>query len=495
MELSLEQQYALNKFKQGENLFITGPGGTGKTRLIQTLVQHMMTHNIKFQVCALTGCAAILLDNCKARTLHSWAGIGIANGPKEKIVTSVIRNRRKSSNWKKVHVLIIDEISMMSKKIFELVDQIGKSIHHNNKPFGGIQVIFTGDFFQLPPVGNIDEEETSQFCFESDLWFSAFPIENHIQLKTIFRQKDPEYTELLNQIRWGEIDPKYSELLTTYVNRPKNEIISPVKLFATRAKTDFVNQAQYNKLEGEEMVYKMASTVALTTYVNTGEIIEMSILEEYQQLTEQEVSFEIDYLKQNSNRIDTLKLKIGAHVMCLFNIDIENGICNGTQGKVVEFAINSQGLKIPVVLFSNGVKSHMDFLHVQSDKYPNIGIIQIPLCLSWAITIHKIQGATLPMAEMDLGNTIFEYGQTYVALSRIQNLSGLYLSAFQPSKIKANPKIKKFYRNLPELDSSKLPSCTVHHPPKNIFARFAAADVLCEESYITEKSNIKTIRL
>jgi len=478
MELSTEQQYAFEKFKQGENLFITGPGGTGKTRLIQTFVQYMVDRNINFQVCALTGCAALLLPNCKARTLHSWAGIGLANGPKPKIISSILRNRRKTANWKKVNVLIIDEVSMMSLKIFELVEQIPKSILHNNKPFGGIQVVFTGDFFQLPPVGNIDEPDTTQFCFESERWTSVFSVQNHIQLKRIFRQTNPEYTELLNEIRWGEISPKYAELLSSYVNRPKEELIAPVKLFATRAKADFVNQAQYNKLQGEEMVYKMESTASLSTYVNTGESIESSILDESSQLCEEEVGFEIDYLKKNTNRADILKLKVGALVMCLFNIDIDSGICNGTQGKVIEFKENTLGIKVPVVLFSNGIKHQMNSQVIQSDKYPNIGISQIPLCLSWAITIHKIQGATLPTAEMDLGNTIFEYGQTYVALSRIQSLSGLYLSAFQSSKIKANPKIKEFYRNLPEIEIEVIQEEQKEEQkeevviPENIFSKF-----------------------
>jgi len=168
--LSPEQQYAFEKFKRGENLFITGPGGTGKTKLIQTFVEYMSINNIKFQVCALTGCAAVLLGNCKARTLHSWAGMGLANGPKDKVIQKIIKNRRTISGWNKVKILIIDEVSMMSKKVFEIIEQAGRNIKKNPLPFGGIQVIFTGDFFQLPPVGNIEEEDTCKFAFESEIW-------------------------------------------------------------------------------------------------------------------------------------------------------------------------------------------------------------------------------------------------------------------------------------------------------------------------------------
>jgi ATP-dependent DNA helicase PIF1 len=182
--------------------------------------------------------------------------------------------------------------------------------------------------------------------------------------------------------------------------------------------------------------------------------------------------------------------------MCLYNLDIDNGICNGTQGTVVDLVSNTLGNKVPLVLFSNGRREIIDYHWIQSEEYPCIGISQIPLCLSWAITIHKIQGATLPMAEMDLGNTIFEYGQTYVALSRIESLSGLYLTAFHPSKIKANPIVKEFYSGLIQIDYE---SETINHLlnssiNQNIFEKFAYTESsLVAEEYID--SSVKRILL
>jgi ATP-dependent DNA helicase PIF1 len=504
--LSPEQKYAFDRFKEGKNLFITGPGGTGKTRLIETFVKYMNEHEIKFQVCALTGCASVLLNKCKARTLHSWSGIGLANGIKETIIQRVIRNRHTVSNWKKVRVLIIDEVSMMSQKVFEIIETIGRITKKINKPFGGIQIIFTGDFFQLPPVGNAEEEDTCRFCFESEIWSQVFPKQNHIQLKTMFRQKDPEYRDILNQIRYGTIDSNSIDILKKYVGRTYSEeciLVKPAKLFAVKAKTDFVNQAQYVKLEVEEVCYTMQSSSILVTYMDSGKSIENEIIHNCSSLNITEIEREIDYLKTTTNRVQVLKLKIGTRVMCLYNLDIENGICNGTQGSIIDWVSNTLGQKIPLVLFSNGRKEIIDYHWIQSEEYPCIGICQIPLCHSWAITIHKIQGTTLPMAEMDLGNTIFEYGQTYVALSRIESLSGLYLSAFHPSKIKANPIVKTFYNSLIDIDydietnireDTEDTSLDLSCPKNNIFESFTYKEQpeLVEE-YID--SSIKRILL
>ena len=228
--LSPEQKYALEKFKRGENLFITGAGGTGKTTLIKHFIEYAESVKKSIQVCALTGCAAVLL-NCNARTIHSWSGIRLARGPKEKIIESVFKNKRQSRNWKKVKILIVDEVSMMSRKIFEVLDEIGKVIRHSSLPFGGIQVVFTGDFFQLPPVGTLGEPETEEFCFESAEWLRTFKSENHIELETIFRQTDKPYIEILSEIRRGQLSEKNIEVLKQYVKREYDQttIIQPTK--------------------------------------------------------------------------------------------------------------------------------------------------------------------------------------------------------------------------------------------------------------------------
>ena len=151
MELSKEQQLAFNKYVQGQNIFITGPGGTGKSALIRAIHKHAYSRFRDIHVTALTGCAAVLL-NCKAKTLHSWAHIGLGNGSIEQLVTKIKKNKFAKSLWKSTEILVVDEVSMLSLKLFNVLNEIGKAIRGNQKPFGGIQVIFSGDFFQLPPV-------------------------------------------------------------------------------------------------------------------------------------------------------------------------------------------------------------------------------------------------------------------------------------------------------------------------------------------------------
>lgn len=447
MKLSEEQKYAFEKFKQGENLFITGPGGTGKTKLIHHLVNHMIMNSIKFQVCAMTGCAAVLLG-CNARTLHSWSGIKLAKGDNSKILQNILRSRRILKSWKKVKVLIVDEVSMMSKKIFELIDQLARSIHKKDVPFGGMQVIFTGDFFQLPPVGE-DDADSSRFAFESAKWFQVFSPENNIQLTTLFRQTDDLYKKILMEIRCGEISEESKEILRKHVKREYTGETIPTKLFPIKSKVDFVNNSMFAKLETEECHFKNYETSSYTTYLETNKLIEPEHLLRCQELTAEEKEYELELMNKNIGIEKDLCLKVGATVMCTFNIDLESGICNGSQGVIVSFV-----KKYPTVKFSNGIEMTVPYQYYQNEEYPTLVVGQIPLCLAWAMTIHKIQGATLDIAEMDLGKSIFEYGQSYVALSRIRSLNGLYLAEFYPHRIKANPLVKQFYDGLHAIPTS-----------------------------------------
>jgi len=383
---------------------------------------------------------------------------------------------------------------MMSRKIFDICNVIAKRARNCTLPFGGIQVIFTGDFYQLPPVGNFGEPDTEEFCFESDEWFSVFKMENHIQLRTMFRQSDPVYIDILSEIRTGQLSEKNLLTLMERVGRSYNPSENNgcilTKLFPTRVKADFVNQAQYAKIESEEKIMKCVRNKSALAYVENGAVIEPEILLKCSRLSDAEKDHQLDILITNTNCIETLKLKRGTAVMCTANIDLESGICNGSQGVIVDFFAND-----PVVLFSNGMRKTISKHEWQSDEYPVLTIAQYPLCMAWAMTIHKIQGATMSMAEMDLGNSVFEYGQTYVALSRIKSLDGLYLSAFKADKIKANPKVTKFYRALPVIDCSvKLldeKTCCVDSETKAIdLDRFAY-----KEPDVMVKPSIKVVRV
>jgi ATP-dependent DNA helicase PIF1 len=461
MNLSNDQLYAFEKFKNGENLFITGPGGTGKTQLIKHLVSYMKSGGIDHQVCALTGCAAVLLK-CNARTLHSWSGIKLARGPIDKIVASITYNRRVVAAWKKIKVLIIDEVSMMSLKIFDTIERVARSTRGSKTIFGGIQVVFTGDFYQLPPVGSPDEPSTSQFCFESPKWSEVFRIENHIKLVTVFRQTDPTYIRILNQIREGELNTEDRQILIDKVGIKPEDTVSgsglgkTTKLFAIRSKTDFVNRGMFSKIEEQEYVYEEKIKTDCTTYLENGKAIDTSTITTCNKLSPNEVQYEIEQLSGNSSIQKVVRLKKNALVMLTYNIKVEDGICNGSQGIITGFTRSDigggGGEGVPIVRFSNGIEIPIEYQYIQSDEYPSIAVGQIPLTLAWAMTIHKIQGATLDSADMDLGNSVFEYGQVYVALSRVKSLDGLYLSAFHYQKIRANPIVKQFYMTFLEPD-------------------------------------------
>lgn len=477
-ELSPEQKYAFQKFINGENMFITGPGGTGKSRLIKHFVHYAKSVGKHLDVCAMTGCAAVLLE-CNAKTLHSWSGIKLAKGDKNAIIARVTKNKSVVNTWKKSKILVLDEVSMLSKKILEIVEEIARRINRSSAPFGGMQIIFTGDFFQLPPVGTEGDPDTEKFCFESPVWNSIFKLENIIELTTMFRQTDPVYIEILSQIRRGYLDEDKRNVLKSYVHREydpsNNNGCALTKLFALRSKTDYVNNMMFSKLNEKEHVFGVIRSKTCKTYLDSTKPIEPHVLQNCYQLSSTDVDYEFDNMINTMQSPQIVRLKIGATVMCTVNLDQEQGICNGSQGVVIDFRVDKGGAAVgaavgiggggvlvggasnmpttlPVVRFSNCVIKVMEPYFWQSENVPIVSIGQIPLCLAWAITIHKMQGATLDMAEMDIGQSIFEYGQSYVALSRIKTLDGLYLSAFHADKIKANPKVVAFYNAIPPMD-------------------------------------------
>jgi len=426
MELSREQQLAFDKYIEGNNVFITGPGGTGKSELIRKIYKHATNAEKKIHVCALTGCASVLL-NCSAKTLHSWSGIGLGNGEIDGLLKKIRSNRYTKKMWCETEILIVDEVSMLSLKLFDLLNILGKRIRKTPTPFGGIQVIFSGDFYQLPPVGDRDDPDTSRFCFESEEWNNVFP--DQIQLKHNFRQSEESYCEILKQVREGRIKRKSHELLLNYVGRECDPDRVITKLYPTKSQVESINSKRMNALTGEVSEFKMTRNI-----------------DAKRGFTDQEIEFELDFLSNNLICDKLVKLKIGANVMCVVNIKTDSGIelCNGSQGVVVGYCPFSH---CPRVKYNNGSTMVMHPHAFVSEKIPSINVAQIPLILAWALTIHKSQGATLDAAEIDVGSGIFECGQTYVALSRVKSLEGLYLTSYDASKIKINKKVYEYYQS------------------------------------------------
>jgi len=444
MEFNTLQQLAIQKTLQGENVFITGPGGTGKTAVIKEIQRQAILQGKNVQVCALTGCAAFLLV-CGAKTLHSWANIGLCCGDNQEIIAKVVSSQQKADNWRQVHFLIVDEVSMMSKKIFDVLNQIGQGVKRNTRPFGGIQLLFSGDFYQLPPVGNRADPDSVKFCFQSTDWKRAFP--NMIEFTEIFRQKDPIYSKLLNQVRIGRLSKSNNERLMDRVgmSAPEDAVIKPAKIFPTKDKVNYVNQLEMSRLDTEERTFTLSK-------VNHVDMAAMSAKDRRLKgcYSEAAIEYELAHIQNSINCDETFKCKIGAQVMCIVNKETASGekLCNGSQGIVVQF----NGAGYPIVLFKNGVETVMEQHLWKSEKIPGVGIQQVPLILAWALTVHKIQGATLDCAEVDAGTGIFECGQTYVSLSRVKSLEGLYLTSYDPRRIKINKDVQDFYQELQGTD-------------------------------------------
>ena len=470
-ELSQGQQYAFDKFQRGDNLFVSGPGGSGKSHLIKYFVNHLYTRGTIHQVTSTTGCSSILLSNSIrmggrpiiVKTIHSWSGIRLGKVSKDEIVRTVMKNKRIVREWRRVKTLIIDEISMFSYKLFEVLEELGRKIKNNDRPFGGIQVVCLGDFFQLPPVGDYNDPETSAFCFESPAWRRVFPQANHVELTTIYRQLDPVYQRILNEVRIGKLSEESKQELQKRVGLtydPANHGgVTPMKIFATKNQVNIVNQSQYAKIQEKEHIYHTMVKTNNKRYIETGDTIEEDLLEYCQQLSIKELEYETNSMMNNMPCEIEVRLKKGNPVMCLVNLDVESGIANGSLGVIEDFVdMMSEGLisvkeNVPLVRFSNGIVKTIGNYTWQSSEYPTITVSQIPLCLAYSNSIHKMQGSTLDVCEMNLGGSVFAEHQTYVALSRVKSLEGVYLSAFHPQRIRVNPTVVQFYQQfmpLPE---------------------------------------------
>jgi len=450
---SVDQRAAFDLAIAGENVFLTGPGGTGKTFWIKSFVKEMQARGKCVSVCAMTGCAAVLLG-AKARTIHSWSGVRLARGTRESIIDSSVRNRAAAKNWRGCDVLVVDEVSMMSLKMFEVLDDIGRRLRRGagrmpigGSPFGGLQIVFVGDFFQLPPVGEAGDPDSAKFCFQSERWFATFARSCCVVLTTVFRQRDEAYARLLGEVRVGALSAEGRALLEGRVvveGDGDNVDRIMTRIFPVKYKVDAVNRFHFDKLGTSEMAFACVEKRDCRTYLETGVPIPSEMLSRGVPLGR---DFEAEMGRLMANVEERVVLKVGAVVMLTYNLSVEEGLCNGSQGVVVGLEVTGD-VVAPVVQFRNGIKRRIGPHFWQSDEWPVLAVGQVPLILAWALTIHKIQGATLDCAEMDLGDSVFEYGQTYVALSRVRTLEGITLKKFSVGKIRAHPLVRDFYDSI-----------------------------------------------
>lgn len=405
-----EKQYNAYKIMEnGENIFLSGPGGVGKSHIIK-LFNNIYSRKKKIAICSSTGISALLIGGT---TLHSYLGLGLGDLPVDKLLYKIMMKKMICDRWKKLDVLIIDEVSMITPELFDKIEECFRIIRKNDEPFGGVQIILSGDFLQLPCVKN------DSFVFESNSWKH---ITNNIFLDEIVRQKDTDFQIMLNEIRIGKISAKTKDMLLSRLVKFRNEFhnIKPTILFSTNKDVDSYNKKKIEELNSSE-TFQYESQVKMVK----------KILED-----------DVAKYKRGIGISDNLELCRGAQVMLIYNIDITNGLVNGSRGVVKDFNEDS----LPIVKFKNGVEIEINFQDFEINENGNniLTITQIPLKIAYALTIHKCQGAELDLVVMNLGD-VFEYGQAYVALSRIRDLNSLYLTEIDFDKIVANPKALKFY--------------------------------------------------
>lgn len=419
--LTDSQNVAYEAFLKAKNILITGQAGTGKSHLIKKMVSHCERIRRTCAVTAMTGAAACLING---KTIHSWGSLGVGDKAAPFLADKILKSYPKKIKWQRTKVLIIDEVSMMNSIFFELIEEVARLVRGNDNPFGGMQVVLLGDFYQLPPVG-----KDCSFCFESKRWKEV--ISESVILHEVMRQKDPIFQKVLSEVRVNKLSEETINIIQSRVGIEPDisSGIVPTILYSTKRSVDKINKEEFNKLPDENVLeYE-------TIYELDGERITKmkdDDFERYKEIVDKENNYE-----------KILQLSIGAQVMLLKNIDQDKGLVNGSRGVVIGF----NSLDIPHVKFMNGEVELIDRHEYifELSAVTNVIAKQIPLALAWCSTIHKSQGQSLDYVKINIGREIFECGQTYVALSRARNLDGLFIEEFDPSKIRVHPKVAEFF--------------------------------------------------
>lgn len=462
-DLILER--VINLLKDGKNVFITGGAGTGKSYLLQQIKQY-------YPFLTLTSTTGVSAININGQTVHSWAGVGICKHSIESVANSIMKNGVKYKQLALCKMLAIDEISMLKSETMEYIDKVLKIVRNNNAPFGGIQTILIGDFFQLPPVVRDNEHpnrklQDSDYCFNCSTWkdLNLVPV----VLKEVKRQTDKEFVKVLNNLREGktELDDlkiiwnREQEVQEFLRSEEANNIL---KLFSTNESADNYNLQRLAQLE----------------YPETSLVAEDGI----KWYDDNDICVEIDHIDKDSDewkKFDTdckaplklqlkcdLKLKTGCRVMLLKNLDIANGLANGSCGTVVNikpnavevlFDTNHKIVPIQRVDFEMPVNTKSKTIQITNEDGYTSKIIatkkkivrnQYPLRLAYGITIHKSQGMTFDKLIVDCGR-VFADGQAYVALSRTRSLQGLYPINFDHTTVTVSNAVVDFYKQLDDI--------------------------------------------
>lgn len=470
ISLSQSQFRVLKTILLGKSVFYTGAAGTGKSYILKVF-QDVMEYCKRTSSVYLTAPTGVAACNIGGQTIHAWAGIGqYLDHRDENFINQIGRSNETKGRWTTAEILVIDEISMLSAEVFDALNTAGKRVRSNNDHFGGIQIVVCGDFFQLPPIGVNSREvaKKTNYCFNSEVWGKLFShSDGMIVLDKVFRQKEQQFLDMLNELRRGIITDKTHNMLqnkcnkTAYEEQMKSredskrdaieksdesievEII-PTKLFPTNKDVEITNERELNKLPGEVEVYHHTSE---------------GLPESKRQLL------------QGMKSPQILELKVGAQVMLLKNLDVRNGFVNGTRGTIVGFTPPGEDAQtfpdggpsslfskrsLPIVRFEVKVgNSSCQVEHIlkeaswelKSGERVLATFTQIPLMLAWAISIHKSQGMTITNLEVSFSG-MFEFGQAYVSLSRATDFEKLKLKGYQRYAIKCSREVLEFYTRL-----------------------------------------------
>lgn len=460
----MRQSSALDILQTGQNVFLTGSAGSGKTYTLNQYINYLRARRVPVAVTASTGIAA---THMSGTTIHSWSGIGIKDELSERDLTTLARKQFLADRLKETAVLIIDEISMLHAKQLNLVNQVLKHVRKSDQPFGGIQVVVAGDFFQLPPIGSRGESNREKFAFMSEAWLDAqfhicYLSEQHRQVSEA-ANGGLDLDDILNQIRRQEVS--FEAIAALEATYDQDVDIKRTRLYTHNLNVNKINDKELAELSGEMKRYEAIS-------IGEDKLV--------------------DTLKKTVRTQDELVLKVGAKVMFIKN-NTELNVSNGTMGELIgyatvkvddsqakakaekdarshalesketliasdddtddsiveppakkaEKALSKQptGQKMPVVRLNSGrevIAEPEEWIIEDETGEVLASYQQVPLCLAWAITIHKSQGMTLDAAEIDLSRT-FELGQGYVALSRLKSLAGLQLLGMNSMSLQLDP--------------------------------------------------------
>ena len=397
----MNQALALEIMQEGHSVLLTGQAGSGKTFVLNEFIRRAKRDHKVVAVTATTGLAATHLGG---NTIHAWSGIGVHDELPKSFYRDMPKGRR--DMIAKTDVLIIDEISMLHDFRLDIIDEVTRKVRASDKPFGGLQIILCGDFFQLPPVNRTDSRQGG-FVVHSKAWHAANLTICYLQEQ--HRQEDDTFLEILTAMRAGDIRRRHAESLLARVGAaiPGDQPLT--ELHTTNIDVDTINARALQNLDGDEVTYTMQTTGS----------------ENY-----------VAQLKRSCLALENLVLKKGALVMCIKNSPDKKYV-NGSLGVVTGF---DEDTHYPIVELRSGrtVLMTPESWELRDGDKKRAGITQIPLRLAWAITIHKSQGMTLDAARINLRKAFVE-GMGYVALSRVKRLDALTLLGINQMALKVSP--------------------------------------------------------